>query len=105
MRRRDFIGALGAGAAASTGIISFPLISARGREGLYARQIIADRKGDRRLAAQPGMVRIDSNENPVGPGAKALDAIRRHLNEANRYPVLAEDDLIAAIARVQGVKP
>jgi histidinol-phosphate aminotransferase len=72
---------------------------------LYPRQVVADRKGDRRLAAQPGMVRIDSNENPVGPGRRAYEAIRRHLEESNRYPVLAEDDLIATIAKVQGVKP
>lgn len=55
------------------------------------------------MAAGPGMVRIDSNENPVGPGKKALDAIRGHLDESNRYPVLAEDAVIATIAKQQGV--
>ena len=55
------------------------------------------------MAARPGMVRLDSNENPVGPGRRAYDAIRRHLDESNRYPVLAEDDLIETIARKQGV--
>jgi histidinol-phosphate aminotransferase len=109
MRRRDFLAAVGAGGAAvgaaGAGILSLPIISARGREALSARQVVADRRADRRLAAQPGMVRIDSNENPVGPGNRVYETIRRHLNQSNRYPVLSEDDLIATIARVQGVKP
>jgi histidinol-phosphate aminotransferase len=102
MHRREFLAST---AAAGVGVLSLPLISARGRESLVARQIVADRKADRRLAARPGMIRIDSNENPVGPGLRVFDAIRRHLEESNRYPVLAEDDLIAAIARVQSVSP
>jgi histidinol-phosphate aminotransferase len=105
--RRDFLATVGAGGAAvgaaSVGILSLPLISGRGREALA--QVVADRKADRRLAAQPGMIRIDSNENPLGPGRRAYAAIRGHLDESNRYPVLAEDDLIATIARQQGVKP
>jgi histidinol-phosphate aminotransferase len=107
--RRRFLKQLGAGSAAAgaagAGILSLPIISARGREALFASQIIADRKADRRLAAQPGMIRIDSNENPVGPGKHALAAIRAHLDESNRYPVLSEDDLLAIIATQQGVSP
>ena len=103
--RREFIATVGAGTAAigaaGTGILSLPIISARGREA--NAQGVADRKADRRMAARPGMVRLDSNENPVGPGRRAYDAIRRHLDESNRYPVLAEDDLIETIARKQGV--
>lgn len=106
--RREFLATVGAGSAAlgaaSAGILSLPMISARGRESLHA-QGVADRKADRRMAAQPGMVRIDSNENPLGPGKRVYDAIRRHLDESNRYPVLAEDDLIAAIAKKHGVTP
>lgn len=109
MRRRDFLATVGAGGAAvgaaGVGILSLPIVSARGREALSARQVVADRKADRRLAAQPGMVRIDSNENPIGPGNRVYETIRRHLNQSNRYPVLSEDDLIATIARKQGVKP
>lgn len=106
--RREFLETIGvtsaALGAATTGILSLPIISARGRESLHA-QGVADRKADRRMAAQPGMVRIDSNENPTGPGKRVYEAIRRHVDESNRYPVLAEDDLIAAIARTQRVAP
>ena len=115
--RRRFVQSIGAGGAAlgagGAGIFSAPLISARGHEALWAfqgqgppaqgQQGIANRRADRRMAAGPGMVRIDSNENPVGPGKKALDAIRGHLDESNRYPVLAEDAVIATIAKQQGV--
>lgn len=105
--RREFVASLSAGAvaagAAGAGILSLPIITARGREALA--QGVADRKADRRMAAQPGMVRIDSNENPVGPGRRVYETIRRHLDESNRYPVLAEDDLMATIARKHGVAP
>jgi histidinol-phosphate aminotransferase len=106
--RRHFLGTVGAGGA---GLLSAPLISARGREALWGFpgtpapqgiQGLAERQAARRFAAKAA-VRIDSNENPVGPGARALEAIRAHLDESNRYPILAEDDVIAAIARLQGV--
>ena len=51
------------------------------------------------------MIRIDSNENPNGPGDRIYNTIRKHLTESNRYPVKSEDDLAAAIAQVHGVKP
>lgn len=110
--RREFLGSIGAGGAAfglaGTGLLSAPAIAARGHEAHWGLQQqglqgIADRKADRRLAAQPGIVRIDSNENPVGPGKKAIEAIRNHFDECNRYPILAEDDVVSTIARLQGI--
>jgi histidinol-phosphate aminotransferase len=62
------------------------------------------RRADRLLATRPGMIRIDSNENPNGPGKRALDAIVQHLNESNRYPVKGEDDLQQTLAKVHGLK-
>ncbi len=110
--RRDFLATVGAGGAVygvvGAGGLAFPEISARGREALQAQQSaqgiqgIADRKADRRMAAA-APVRIDSNENPIGPFPRALEAIRTHLHESNRYPILAEDDVINAIARQQGI--
>src|SRR5262245_20599563 len=100
--RRSFIATLGAGGA---GVLGLPLINWRGHETLHAFQGQADRRADRMLAERPGMIRIDSNENPNGPGEKVFESIRRSLTKSNRYPVKAEDDLIAAIAEVNGVKP
>jgi histidinol-phosphate aminotransferase len=111
--RRDFIATVGAGGAAigaaGAGIFTAPMISGRGREALFAQQAqptgAAARRADRRMAAAPGMIRIDSNENPVGPGRHVLDAMRAQFDTSNRYPVLAEDDVAAAIAKLQGVSP
>lgn len=101
--RRSFVATLGAGA---TGLIGAPLISWRGYEALVAQQTGSpEPRSERLIASQPGMVRIDSNENPNGPGRHALDAIVHHLSISNRYPVKEQDDLILTIAKVQGVKP
>ena len=100
--RRSFVATLGAGA---SGLIASPLISWRGHEALFAFQGTAERRADRLLASQPGMVRIDSNENPNGPGQHVFDAIMKHFVDANRYPTKSEDDLIQVLAKVHGLKP
>jgi histidinol-phosphate aminotransferase len=51
------------------------------------------------------MIRIDSNENPNGPGRRALEAVSNAFVHANRYPVKEEDDVYAAIAKARGVAP
>src|ERR1043166_7378474 len=103
--RRSFVTSLGAG---GVGLLVSPNITWRGREAAYAYglpQGVSERRPDRLIATAPGMIRIDSNENPNGPGPHVLEVIGKHLNESNRYPILAEDALIDAIAKAQGVKP
>jgi histidinol-phosphate aminotransferase len=106
--RKDFLATLGAGGA---GIAILPMMGARGREALMAQQPqqplspLAARRADRALASAPGMIRLDSNENPNGPGARAFEAMRSNFPAANRYPVVLEDELSAEIARTLGVKP
>jgi len=51
------------------------------------------------------VIQLDSNENPNGPGSRALDAIRNALPIANRYPYGEAGALTAAIARLHGVQP
>jgi histidinol-phosphate aminotransferase len=91
------------------------MLTWRGHEALFGQQPQqpaqggaagqADRRADRLLAERPGMIRIDSNENPNGPGKHVHDAIISHLSSSNRYPVKIEDDLIAIIAKLHGVTP
>jgi histidinol-phosphate aminotransferase len=53
-------------------------------------------------------VRINSNENPLGPGRAALDAILGKFPEAGRYPFNStplDSDLVAHIAAKYGTKP
>src|SRR5690348_1390803 len=113
--RRSFVATVGATlGAGATGILSAPLVSWRGHEELLAQQGaqqpqqpssgVDARRADRLMATRPGMIRIDSNENPNGPGKHALDAITQHLNESNRYPVKGEDDLVQVLAKVHGLK-
>lgn len=100
--RRHFLASVGAAGAAS---LTLPMIAWRGHESLFAQG--NERKADRLLATRPGMIRIDSNENPNGPGERVYEAIRQHLSESNRYPVLAEDLLAEAIVKTHtahGVK-
>ncbi len=99
--RRSFLATLGAGGA---GLLAAPLINWRGHETVVAQGVSA-RRADRLLASRPGMIRLDSNENPSGPGERVYALIRQHLRESNRYPVKSEDDLAAAIAKVHGIKP
>jgi len=101
LSRRSFLTSLGAG---SAGLVAAPLIGWRGHETVLA-QGTAARRADRLLASRPGVIRIDSNENPNGPGERVYAVIRSHLSESNRYPVQSEDDLAAAIARVHGILP
>jgi histidinol-phosphate aminotransferase len=66
-----------------------------------------------RLAAQAAVRRgmpddailLNSNENPYGPSAKALEAANRSGSVANRYPDSLEDEARAAIAKHHGVTP
>ena len=96
--RRSFVTTLGSGTA---GLIAAPLISWRGHESMFAQEPMSERA----VAARPGMIRIDSNENPNGPGARVFEAVTKHFGGANRYPTKEPGDLIATIAKVQGVAP
>ena len=96
--RRTFLTSVGAG---SAGIIALPFISGRGREALAAFD--ASLAGS--LAPSPGVIRLDSNENPNGPGQRVFDAIRGDFSEANRYPRALVDEVRGLIARLHGAKP
>ncbi|MGH7470223.1 MAG: hypothetical protein ACRENP_19935, partial [Longimicrobiales bacterium] len=64
--RRLFLAILGAG---SAGVLAKPIFTWRGHEALVA-QGVSTRRADRLLAERPGMIRLDSNENPNGPGER-----------------------------------
>ena len=100
LSRRNFVSALGLG---GVGLMSPPLLSGRGSEGRLAAWARDAR--DASTLERADLIRLDSNENPNGPGARALEALQSMLSEANRYPDAAEVVLIAAIAREHGVSP
>ncbi len=91
--RRHFVSALGLGGA---GLLSPPLLGGRGHEARLATWLSS-------AEGPAGLIRLDSNENPNGPGARAFEAIKAMFGEANRYPDDPERALVAAIAKEHGV--
>ncbi|WP_018290590.1 histidinol-phosphate transaminase [Verrucomicrobium sp. 3C] len=51
------------------------------------------------------LVRLDANENGLGPSPLALEAIRRAAEESHRYPDIAGEGLRALIASELGASP
>jgi histidinol-phosphate aminotransferase len=94
--RRGFVHLLGAGAAGAL----FAPAAARGLEARFDREPPRD---EARRA--PALVRIDSNENPRGPGRAALAAMGAAAALAHRYPDDAAAELRAVVARAHGVGP
>jgi histidinol-phosphate aminotransferase len=99
LSRRAFVQTLGIGAA---GALTSSFIASRGREAsLFGFEPLFAAEGDPIILA--------SNENPLGPGTKALEAVRAAYGPQGalpgRYPFAIEDELIAALARKNGVKP
>ena len=53
----------------------------------------------RELGVDPSeLTKLASNENPFGPPADAIDALREHADRISAYPTSAHSDLTAAIA-------
>ena len=102
--RRAFVRTFGLGGAAT----AVPhLVAARGREALRSAALGHAEAAELAAAAaqRTAIVRLDSNENPNGPGLTALNAIRSALPLANRYPYEESGGLRTAIARLHGVQP
>jgi histidinol-phosphate aminotransferase len=108
--RRSFLKSAGVG---GVGALTLPLIAARGSEGARGMEFAAgeglqpfaaDERARLRLrVADP--IRLDSNENPNGPGARVLDAVRAMFGEAPRYPDVPTVELQRAIAAHHKVAP
>ena len=99
--RRGFLQGLGVGRTSSASAF----IAARGHEEWVAEA----QQGGQRAAARPTLppgveaIRISSNENPLGPGKAAIDAILGKFPEANRYPFNStplDADLEILIAKI-----
>jgi histidinol-phosphate aminotransferase len=96
LSRRAFVRSLGLG---GTGTLSGAFIAARGREAGEFEFGAA--------AADTDAIRISSNENPLGPGKAAVDAITAQFDQTGRYPFNSrqkDSDLRAAIAKMFSAK-
>ena len=99
--RRSFLQTMGLGAGASV-LGGAELFAARGREALGAIPPW-ERDAAHEWRAPTATIRLSSNENPLGPGEKALAAIREAFDVANRYPPAVEAIARAAIAKSHGI--
>src|SRR5215510_2095351 len=85
-------------------------MAARGHEEMVAEAMQQGRQGGRmRPNLPPGVeaIRISSNENPLGPGKAAIDAILGKFPEANRYPFNStplDADLEILLAKLNSAK-
>jgi histidinol-phosphate aminotransferase len=80
LSRRGFLSSAllgGVGVAAFAGLS--PEAMAR---ALIEGKTAADIKG---MGVRPGIVDLDQNENPLGPSPLAIEAVKAHLHELNRY--------------------
>lgn len=91
LTRRQFASTLGTGLGAA--LVQMPL-------GARRAQAAPDT-----AAAPDGVVLLNSNENPYGPAASALDAMTKAESVAARYPDAAEEQLVQTVARLHGVPP
>jgi histidinol-phosphate aminotransferase len=109
--RRGFLDVLAGGPLSGRGTDSDVArwLAARGHED-YQAQAAQGNAARTRPTLPPGVkaIRISSNENPLGPGKAAIDAIVRQFPEAGRYPFNStpnESALATALASKFGVKP
>lgn len=102
--RRGLFGVLAGGRATSE---AAALFAARGHEA-YVAELQQGRTPRPPLPPGVNEIRISSNENPLGPGQKVLDAIVRKFPEAGRYPfnsTPADRNLVEELAARYKVKP
>ena len=83
-------------------------MSARGHEAYVAELQTHGRNARPPLPPGVNEIRISSNENPLGPGPKVLEAMTREFPDAGRYPfnsTPADRNLVEAIAAHHKVTP
>jgi histidinol-phosphate aminotransferase len=104
--RRGFLQGVSLGRASHAG----EFMAARGHEA-YVAELLEQggRYPSRPARPAPGVetIRISSNENPLGPGKAAIDAILGKFSEANRYPFNStplDADLEILIAKLNSAK-
>ena len=98
LSRRDFVRTLGRG---SAGVLTGAFIVSRGREALTGEEpaVIQGVLPPTDI----NLIRLDSNENPLGPGKAVLDAVRAAFGESGRYPDNPSVALTAALMKLHGV--
>jgi histidinol-phosphate aminotransferase len=94
--------------ALAAGTVSPLLVSARGLEAYTGLLQQEPRPTPMFVPPKPGQIRLDGNENPLGPGKRAMDALVAAFGDAGRYPsnsIVSESDFAELLASSNGAKP
>jgi histidinol-phosphate aminotransferase len=87
--RRSFLGlTAGASAAFALRVVTEPMLA-------HAARVSVPKSG----------IKIDANENPLGPGASAREALTAIIPQGGRYSDWLTDDLVKTFAEVVGLTP
>src|SRR5271170_3127758 len=85
---------------------SFLTLSAAASAALALRIVTEPMLAHARVHNVPkDAIRIDANENPLGPCASAREAATAILPQGGRYSDWLTDDLVKPLAEVEGLKP
>jgi histidinol-phosphate aminotransferase len=101
LSRRAFVSRLSPGSR----VLSAAFVAARGREASIGEDPYDDQAAARPAAADA--LRLNSNESPLGPSAKAITAIENAFGFAGRYPMNAKPamaDFRTLVASKNGLK-
>ncbi len=79
------------------------LLTAGAALPFYNEQALA--QGAMGLSAPPDAVKIDANENPMGPCAEAAEAIRAIVPQGGRYLTEENSKMAATLAEQEGLSP
>jgi histidinol-phosphate aminotransferase len=84
---------------------SFLSLSAAASAAVALRIVTEPILAHARLHSFPkGAIRIDANENPLGPGASAREAAAAIVSQGGRYSDWLTDDLVKTLAEMEGLK-
>jgi histidinol-phosphate aminotransferase len=84
---------------------SFLCLSAGASAALALRVVTEPMLAAARVKNVPnGAIRIDLNENPLGPGTAAREAVAAIIPQGGRYSDWLTDDLVKALAEAEGIK-
>ena len=62
-------------------------------------------RGEQPAIVPASLVRLDSNENPVGPAPAVIEAMKAAMSYAGRYPRVMGPDLVKDLARFHATAP
>ena len=84
---------------------SFLTLSAAASAALALRIVTEPMLAQARVPNAPkDAIRIDANENPLGPGASAREAAAAIVSQGGRYSFWLTDDLVKTLAEMEGLK-